>query len=99
VQGVGAFIALQNGDSGVRSVEGVTCSAPDIGLFALVLVRPLAQSSIPGIDAPVEIDYLKDFSQMPEIQDDAYLNWICCPNGNLTASSNTLLGDLTFAWK
>ena len=97
--GGSAFIALQNGDSGVRSVEGVTCSAPDIGLFALVLVRPLAQSSIPGIDAPVEIDYLTNFSNMPEIQDDAYLNWICCPMGNLSASSNTLLGDLTFVWK
>lgn len=42
--------------------------------------------SIRGIDAPVEVEYLVDFAQMPEIKDDAYLNFICHPGGTLSAA-------------
>lgn len=83
----GPFLPLQSGDSGVRSIQSVTfTSATDVGLITLVLVKPLAQMSIRGIDAPVEVEYLVDFAQMPEIKDDAYLNFICHPGGTLSAA-------------
>lgn len=84
----GPFIQLQDGDTGVRSIESVTMNgAGDVGLFSLILVKPLAQFSIRGIDAPVEIDYLKDFPTPVQIQDDAFLNFICLPQGSLAVSA------------
>jgi hypothetical protein len=80
------FLTLQSGDTGVRSIESVTMLGVDVGLFTLVLVKPLAQMSIFNNGAPVEVDFLKDFSQCPVIQDDAYLNFICCPQGTLAAT-------------
>ena len=82
----GPFIPLQDGDTGVRSIESITMLGSDLGLFTLVLVKPLAQLNIRGIDAPVEIDYFKDFSHAPVIQDDAYLNFICCTPGNISGA-------------
>jgi hypothetical protein len=71
-------------------------SGVDVGLFALVLVKPLAQMSIRGIDAPVEVSYLTDFGQLPVIEDDAYLNFIACPAGSLAATA--IHGDITTVW-
>lgn len=92
----GPFIPLQDGDTGVRSIESVTMNGADVGLFALVLVKPLAQLSLRGIDAPVEVNYLLDFGQLPRIVDDAYLNLLACPAGSLAATA--LHGDLTVVW-
>lgn len=92
----GPFIPLQAGDTGVRSIESVTMNGADVGLFALVLVKPLAQLSLRGIDAPVEVNYLTDFGQLPTIVDDAYLNFLACPAGSLAATA--LHGDLTVVW-
>ena len=93
---VSPFIPLQSGDTGVQSVQSVTMASADVGLFALVLVKPLAQMSIRGIDAPVEKDYWVDHAGFPRIVDDAYLNFICCPAGALNATA--LHGDLLCAW-
>lgn len=83
----GPFLPLQSGDSGVRSIESVTFTGvTDVGLITLVLVKPLAQMSIRGIDAPVEVEYLRDFANLPEIKDDAFLNFICHPGGTLSAA-------------
>lgn len=68
----------------------------DVGLMTLVLVKPIAQITVRGVDAPVEIDYLKDFSGLPVIEDDAYLNLIACPVGTLAGS--TLMGEITTTW-
>lgn len=92
----GIFIPLQAGDSGIRSIQSVTMNGVDVGLFTLVLVKPIAQLSIRGIDAPVEVDYFKDFSNLPEIKDDAYLNMICMPGGNITGS--TIMGYIEVSW-
>lgn len=93
----GAFLPLQSGDSGVRSIESVQMiSGPDVGLFTLVLVKPLAHMQIIEQTAPVEIDYLRDQGVMPEIKDDAYLNYICLPNGSL--SGVVLMGQKDFNW-
>ena len=86
------FIGLQSGDTGVRSIESVTMLGVDVGLFSLILVKPLARTQIREQTAPVEKDYLIESSDIPEIKDDAYLGWLTCPNGSLNGV--TLFGDL-----
>lgn len=82
------FLPLQDGDTGVRKVESVTMITADVGLFAIILVKPLMQTQIRGIDAPVERDYfLETGLNLIEIKDDAYLNWLCQPNGALNATA------------
>lgn len=93
----GPFIALQAGDTGVRSIESVQMiSGTDVGLFALVLVKPLAQARLDGIDAAMEAVYLTDYNQLPVIADDAYLNILANPRGTLAATA--LHGDITTVW-
>lgn len=86
------FIGLQSGDTGVRSIESVTMLGVDVWLFSLILVKPLASTMIREQTAPVEKDYLIETSDIPEIKDDAYLNFLTCPNGSLNGV--TLFGDL-----
>lgn len=92
----GPFIPLQVGDTGVRLVQSVTMLGADVGLFALVLVKPIADFRLQDVTAPVEVDYLKDFSTAPMIADDAYLNWICNPSASL--SGVALHGDIKTVW-
>lgn len=83
----GPFLPLQKGDTGVRSVQSVTIGGiGDVGLFALVLVKPLATFALYGIDAPTEMDYWQEAASMPEILDDAYLNLLALPNGTLSGA-------------
>lgn len=93
---VGPFIPLQVGDTGVRSIQSVTMLGTDVGLFALVLIKPITQIQLRGIDAPVENDHFLDKATFPVIEDDAYLNFLCLPQGSL--SSTALHGTLTTAW-
>lgn len=95
----GPFLSLQAGDTGVRSIESVQCTAgTDVGLFSLVLVKPLAELTVRGIDAPTEKDfYLDAGGKCPAIVDDAYLNFISLVNGSLTGVP--LNGDATFIWE
>ena len=91
------FIALQDGDTGVRSVETFEMvSGTDVGLTALVLVKPIALFQIVEQTAPSEVDYLKDFGAMPEIKDDAYLGTIVQSATNM--GSQTVHGLNTFIW-
>jgi hypothetical protein len=92
----GPFLALQNGDTGVRSIESVTMLGPDVGLFTLVLVKPLIQTCIIGIDAPVELCHLTHKAGLANFEDDAFLNFIALPNGALNATA--IHGDMTFIW-
>lgn len=91
-----AFIGLQSGDRGVRYIEDVTMLGVDTGLFALVLVKPIATFLIRGIDAPVEIDFLIHKNELPRIYDDAFLGMVMLPNGALSATA--LIGDLKCIW-
>lgn len=93
----GPFLPLQKGDSGVRSVQSVTIGGTgDVGLFALVLVKPLATFGIVGVDAPTEVDYLTDMAAVPVIEDDAYLNLLALPNGTLSGAP--IHGILETTW-
>ena len=89
----GPFIQLQYPDSGVRSVESVTVNGVgDVGLFSIILVKPLVNFSLRGIDAPVELNYIKDFACMPQIYDNAYLSFLCLPQGSLSGA--TIIGTI-----
>jgi hypothetical protein len=90
------FLALQEGDKGVRSVQSITFVSGDIGLIALVLVKPIARHTIRGVDAPVERDFFMEMSDIPAIADDAYLNMIVLPVGTLAAA--LIYGYIKTCW-
>lgn len=94
----GPFLPLQDNDSGVRSVQSVTIGGVgDVGLFSLVMVKPLALLALRGIDAPTEVDYLTDCgTSLPNIVDDAYLNFVVLPVGTLAAAQ--ILGTIETTW-
>ena len=92
----GPFIPLQAGDTGVRSIEGVTFLSNDVGLITLVMVKPLASLNIYDITGPAEKDWAHNTQTMPRIVDDAYLNFICLPSG--TIASATIMGTAEFVF-
>lgn len=93
----GPFLRLADGTTGVRSITGFTMLAGlDVGLLALVLVKPLATHVLRGIDAPVERDWWLDFPSLPRIHDGAFLGLIACPSGTLAATA--IHGDITTVW-
>lgn len=92
----GPFITLQAGDSGVRSIESVQMNGIDTGFFTLILVKPLAETFVRETLAPVEIDHLLHHAQLPRIYDDAFLGYICLPNGSLVGA--VLSGTLKVIW-
>jgi len=90
------FLPLQAGDSGVRSIESVTMIGADVGLFALVLVKPLLWTAINETTAPYEKDALLIGGDIPRIYDDAFLGFLALPRGTLAATA--LVGDIKVIW-
>lgn len=90
------FIGLQDGDSGVRSIESVTMLGADVGLFALVLVKPLLWTAVNENTAPYEKDALLVGGDIPRIYDDAFLGFLALPRGTLAATA--LVGDIKVIW-
>lgn len=87
------FLTLQQWDTGVQKIDSITMIDVDVWLFALVLVYPIASFAFRDLSGPVEIEYLRDKSQCPEIQPDAFLSLITCPLWSLSWA--TLMGDMT----
>jgi len=92
----GAFIELQAGDRGIRSVQSVNFFAANGGLASLVLVRPIATIMIREATAFAEFDFIKDKPSIPRIYDDAYLNFLTMPNGTIAAVP--IMGEITTIW-
>jgi hypothetical protein len=92
----GVFIPLQEGDTGVQSVESVTMLTGDVGLMSMVLVQPLAETELKEITAPHEKDFFIESNKLPEIKDDAFLSFICLPVGSLAATG--LIGSIKVIW-
>jgi len=91
------FMALQEGDKGVRQVDAVLFEGTgDIGLISIAMVKPIAKHHIRGIDAPAERDYLTNNSELPIIEDDAYLNLVSLPVGTL--ASAPIFGYIKTLW-
>ena len=81
------FITLAQGDKGVKRIDSVVwLGAGDIGLVSFVLVKPVTQLNIRQTTAWVERQCFTDFTDMPVIADDAYLNMVCCPPGTLSGA-------------
>jgi hypothetical protein len=95
-EATGPFLPLQPGDTGVQKIDSVTFVQGDIGLISFVLVYPIENIAQRSIDAPMERVPVVDFMDLPMIQDDAYLNLICCPNASL--SGVPLMGTIETFW-
>jgi hypothetical protein len=94
--GASAYISLQDGDSGVRAVESVTMNNVDTGIFSIILVKPLVQTTFREITVPYEKDFMIPTSDLIKIEDNAFLNFLCLPLGTLAAT--VLRGDLKVIW-
>lgn len=91
------FMALQEGDTGVRTVDSVLFEGTgDIGLISIALVKPIADSYIRGIDAPHERDFSVDMGSLPIIADDAYINLLSLPAGTLAGAP--IMGYIKTLW-
>jgi hypothetical protein len=90
VNSANPFIGLQSGDTGVRSVESVTMLGTDVGLFSLLLVKPLAQFSMQEAGIFVEKDFLMHELSTPQIYDDAFLGLLVLSTGS--AANATIYG-------
>jgi hypothetical protein len=93
---VGPFLPLRHPDTGVRKIDSVTFLGIDVGLVTFVLVKPIVNMTIRGVDAPVERVFWKEFFSLVPVVDNAYLNFLCCPNGTLNGAP--IFGDATFVW-
>lgn len=91
----GAFLKLAPGDF-VRSVESITFLAPNGGLAALVLCKPLANGYLREVGAPAEWDFMTMKPNLPRIYDGAYLNFLCQPNGSVAAQP--IFGSVEVVW-
>jgi hypothetical protein len=101
--GSSPFIPLQAGDTGITSVQNVNWLSDDVGLLAIVLVKPLATIALENLSytvySPTEKDFVLDaFGSLPVIQDDAYLNLICLPTGTLAGAGSALYGMIETIW-
>ncbi|MDG4595495.1 MAG: hypothetical protein P9F75_07345 [Candidatus Contendobacter sp.] len=92
----GLFLPLADGCAGVARPVSIEFLTPDVGLVALVLVKPVAAFQINEITAPHYYELPRDFGVLPEIKDDAYLNLVALPVGTLAGT--TLQGDLITLW-
>ena len=91
------FMALQAGDVGVRKVDSVIFEGVgDIGLVCFALVNPIAKHYIRETTAPAERDYFTDDAAMPIIPDDAYLNLLALPSGNISGAP--IIGYIKTLW-
>jgi hypothetical protein len=91
------FIGLQDGDTGVRSIESVTfVTGTDVGLLSFVLVKPLMTGVILEQTAPSEKMCQPHDSVMPRIYDDAFLGILACPNGSLAGVA--FHGEIETIW-
>jgi hypothetical protein len=90
------FLRLCPGDTGVRSIQSITFDAADIGLLALVLVKPLEQiilrENTTGERTPVT-----DFLDLPVIEDDAYLSMLINP-GFYQLNQSSFIGTIQTIW-
>lgn len=92
----GLFLALQSGDSGVQKIDSIEFFTSDVGLLALVLVKPIAHFQIFEVTSPCDFDMFRDFSILPRVYDDAYLNLVAKPAGTLSGAQ--ILGSMTTVW-
>lgn len=85
------FVALQAGDTGIRSVEQFTWTVPPGGISALVLCKPIAQFNYLEIGTVAEQVF---FPRFPAIDGEAFLGLLRCAQ-LATPNARTYTGLLT----
>lgn len=96
----GDFLPLQYGDYGVQKIDTIEFLTGDVGTVCLLLVKPIISLPIYEIMAPCDWNLWFHLGRLPEIKNDAYLNFIYKPAVASTgAVTNTIFGDLTTVWK
>jgi hypothetical protein len=80
-------------------VESVTCSAPNAGLAALVLVKPLATTQLAdaSLQSCAEKNHLLEGAMMmPRIEDGAYLSLLAQTGASIAGQQ--IMGTITTVW-
>jgi len=96
----GLFLPLQSGDYGVQQVDTIEFLSGDVGTVCILLCKPIATIGIYEPTAPCNWDLWNNLGYLPEIKDDAYLNFIMQPSAAVTgAVTNTIFGNITTIWK
>lgn len=93
----GRFIPLQHGDYGVQKIDSIEIVVGDVGVLCAVVVKPIATFPLMEITAPNALDVWFHCGELPQIQDDAFLNFVMIPAGNATGA--TIYGDLITVWE
>ena len=87
---------LQLGNEGIKRITRVNMITASGGLFTIVLVYPLATSTMREASTAREIEFLTQQPGPPRVFDGAYLNMIIQPTATL--ASGVLTGHLDFPW-
>lgn len=90
------FVPLQDNDTGIRSIQSVTCLASAGGFCALVLVRPIADIKIREQNTVAEINYLTHKLSLPKVEQGACLNFAY--TSGVAAISSLIRGYIKFTW-
>lgn len=93
----GPFVPLANGDTGIRSVDGINMQTGAGGIFAAVIAKPLGTISMQGSEtSPIEVDYARDRLGMASFADGAYLSMV--GHSSATAAPATLHAQIDTIW-
>lgn len=83
---LGPFVPLAYGDYGVQSIQAFNIIDADVGLLTFCIVKPLCSLNMMSTTAFSEKDFFIQGGEIPIVVDDAYLNFLVYPNGNLSGS-------------
>lgn len=92
----GPYVRREAGCRGVRRVNSITFYAPNGGLAALVLARPLVSMMTNEVGVACEHDFATQMPRLPRILDGAYLGLI--GNSGASWAAAPLTGSLTTIW-
>lgn len=82
------FIPIRDDDTGVQLIESVEMIAPDSGIFAIVLVKPLSSATTQSALNISVKEHISDNGMMlSEIKNDAYINFITLSAGTVTSAA------------
>lgn len=95
--GVTPFVSLQDGDSGVQSIQSIQLGGGAGGFFCAVLVLPKLTTQTQDINTSSELFTLQHRgASVPSVENGAYLNWIVLANN--TATMAPFRGEIDFIW-
>lgn len=91
--GIAPWITLGSGSKGVQRVVSVQSDGLGDGFAHIVIIKPLGTVVVHETLTPNEVNFINDKMTLPDIKNDAYLNFF----GMMNATGNaTLRGELIF---